>query len=227
VPIRGFALASDNRIAVQVGETLTVIAPTGERRELGKGMAWCMGQKSEFEPVRERLLLRRCDSSFAVIDGDRVIELETGDHHMMQTAVSPDGKMIAGAMSDRTVRIWDATNGAVLEVLRGHTDLPLDVAFSPDGTMLASSSYDKTVRIWQFAADRERVLRGHSGAVNHVSWLDAGHITTGSRDGTIRIWDVPAMNLPSANELANRIEAATSVRIDVDRPTTGISTRGT
>jgi WD40 repeat protein len=113
----------------------------------------------------------------------------------------------------------------VLQVLRGHTDLPLDVAFSPDGTMLASSSYDKTIRIWQLGAHRQRVLRGHSGPVHHVSWLDAARITTGSRDGTIRIWDVPVMNLPTAAELASRIDAATTVRIDVDRPTTGSSTR--
>ena len=225
VPIRSFALAADNRIAVQVGDVLLLISPTGEVRELGTGSAWCIGLKSEFEPVRQRLLIRRCDSSFAIIDGDRVIELPTGGYHMMQTAVSPDGKQIAGAMSDRTVRIWDATNGNVLQVLRGHTDLPLDVAFSPDGTMLASSSYDKTIRIWQLGAHRQRVLRGHSGPVHHVSWLDAARITTASRDGTIRIWDVPVMNLPTAAELASRLDAATTVRIDVDRPTTGSSTR--
>ncbi|MDQ3339693.1 MAG: protein kinase [Myxococcota bacterium] len=225
VPVRNFALASDNRVAVNIGEKLVVISPSGEPRELGSGTPWCMGLKSEFEPVRERLLVRRCDSSFALIDGARVIELPTGGHHMMQTAVSPDGKQIAGAMSDRTLRIWDATTGNVLQVLRGHSDLPLDVAFSPDGTMLASSSYDKTVRIWQLGANRERVLRGHSGPIYHVSWLDAARITTGSRDGTIRIWDVPVMNLPTAAELANRIDAATSVRIDVDRPTTGSTTR--
>jgi WD40 repeat protein len=113
----------------------------------------------------------------------------------------------------------------VLRILRGHSDLVNDVAFSPDGTMLASSSYDKTVRIWQLATHRERVLRGHSGPVNHVRWLDAAHLATGSRDGTIRIWDVPVMNLPTAHELGNRIEGATTVRIDVDRPTTGSSTR--
>jgi WD40 repeat protein len=227
VPVRAFALAADNRIVVQVGATLVEIAPDGVRRQIGTGEPWCLGYKSEFETVQGRLLLRRCDSTFAVIDGGRVIELPTGGHHMMQTAVSPDGKQIAGAMSDRTVRIWNALNGNVLHVLRGHTDLPYDVAFSPDGTMLASSSYDKTVRIWQLGKHRERVLRGHSGPVHHVSWLDAGHIVTGSKDGTIRIWDVPVMNLPTAAELASRIDAATSVRIDVDRPTTGMNTRGT
>jgi WD40 repeat protein len=144
---------------------------------------------------------------------------------MMQTAMSPDGKRIAGAMSDRTVRVWDTATGAVLQVLRGHTDLPLGIAFSPDGTRLASSSYDKTIRIWQLGTSRARVLRGHSGPVYQAHWLDASHVVTGSRDGTIRIWDVPVMELPTAAELAARIEAATSVRIDVDRATTGMSTR--
>jgi WD40 repeat protein len=143
----------------------------------------------------------------------------------MRTAVSPDGKRIAAAMSDRTVRVWDAETGRVLEVLRGHTDLPLDVGFSPDGTLLASSSYDKTVRIWQLGTRRARVLRGHSAPIDHLDWKGASQLVTGSRDGTIRVWDVPPLALPTAADLAARIDAATSARIDVDRPTTGKSAR--
>src|SRR5205085_11298326 len=116
---------------------------------------------------------------------------------------------VAGALSDRTVRSWDAATGDVLQVLRGHTDLPLAIAFSPDGTRLASSSYDKTIRIWQLGTQRARVLRGHSGPVYQAHWLDNSHVASGSRDGTIRIWDAPAMDLPTAGELAARIEAAT------------------
>ena len=222
-PVRTFALGGDNRVFVQVGETAYLIAPDGSARELGRGPTWCSGPRSTF--VGTRLFLRRCDASFTIVDGTRAIELPTGGHHMMQTAVSPDGRRVAGAMSDRTVRVWDAQTGEVLEVLRGHSDLPLDVAFSPDGSLLASSSYDRTIRIWQLGTHRVRVLRGHSGAVNHVHWLDAARVATGSRDGTIRIWDVPSLALPTAKDLAARLDAATSARIDVDRATTGATPR--
>ncbi|HEY5937779.1 MAG TPA: protein kinase [Kofleriaceae bacterium] len=220
-PIRGIALSRDGRVAVHVGEGATkLIQPDGTVQELGQGAPWCV-MHSEFEPVRDRLLMRRCDYSLVMLDRDRLIELPTSNLPVRKIAVSPDGSRIATTLGDRSVRLHDAETGRVLRTLRGHTDLVLDVAFSPDGTMLATSSYDKTVRLWELSTDRHRVLRGHSGSVDFIAWRGAKHVVTASHDGTLRVWDVPEIELPSVSELAGRLSAATSARIDVDRPTTG------
>lgn len=63
-------------------------------------------------------------------------------------AYSPNGKYIATAGWDNTVRLWDAQTGAGLQVLRAHTNHVMGVEFSPDGKYMASASSDKTVRIW-------------------------------------------------------------------------------
>ncbi len=218
-PIRGFALAPDGRVAALVGDTAFMIQPDGASRLLGTGPDWCV-IFAEFEPVHGNLVLHRCDHSLAIVDNRSIIDVPTGGYPAAKIAFSPDGTKIAGAMGDRTVRIWDAATGRALRVIRGHTDLVMDVAFSPDGTQLASASYDKTVRVWDLASGDHRVLRGHSGPVDHVVWRDASHLVTGSRDGTLRLWDTPTLQPPSGEQIATALDDATTARIDGDRPTT-------
>src|SRR5205807_1780716 len=63
-------------------------------------------------------------------------------------AFSPDGRRLASAGADRTVRVWDAVTGRPLLVLRGHHHAVLRVAFSPDGRFVSSGGLDRTVRLW-------------------------------------------------------------------------------
>jgi WD40 repeat protein len=212
VPVRGFAVAADGRVSAQVGDASMMIYPDGRAETLGTGPKWC-AVMAQFDKVRDRLLFQRCDHTLGIYDHGVMTELPTDGIAIVRLAVSPDGERIAGAIGDRTIRIWDM-RGHVLAVLRGHDDLVLDVAFSPDGTELASASYDKTIRIWQLATGRHRVLRGHSGAVNRVAWRGAGQLVTASLDGTLRVWPVPGTELPSQADVTRRLELATTATID-------------
>jgi WD40 repeat protein len=219
-PIRGFSVARDGRIIAHAGDLTYRVDRAGRVTKLGQGPAWCI-EHAEFEPVTDRLIALRCDKSLAIVDGDRVIELPTGGYVPSQLAMSPDGRWVAGGLEDRTIRLWSSETGQVVDVLRGHSDMVLDVAFSPDGHQLASASYDKTIRLWDLATRQHRVLRGHTAEVNRVVWRDADHLVTGSVDGTVRLWDVPSLELPSAFDLARRLDAATTAQIALDRPSTG------
>lgn len=107
-------------------------------------------------------------------------------------AFRPDGRWLASASADHTIRLWDVVDKKPLQTLTGHTATVYAVAFSPDGDYLVSASRDQTVRLWWAATGAcLQLLEGHRTQVAALSFSQDGRwLVTADTDGTILVWQV-------------------------------------
>lgn len=105
---------------------------------------------------------------------------------------SRDGRVLATANGDFTVKLWDVKAGRVFRTFRGHTNILYKAVFSPDEKLIASSSRDSTARIWDVATGRElHTLAGHRCSVKSVAFSPDGKtLASVSNDGAVKLWDV-------------------------------------
>ncbi len=105
---------------------------------------------------------------------------------------SPCGLQILSCSHDKTLRLWDATSGTLLQTLEGHTDNVWSCCFSSDGAYLLSASGDSSLKKWNAKNGVKllNTLTGHTQSVNAGCFSPNGDIImSGSDDETCRLWD--------------------------------------
>ncbi|MCG6133398.1 MAG: DnaJ domain-containing protein [Nostoc sp. LLA-1] len=134
-------------------------------------------------------------------------------------AYSADGKIVASASTDKTLRIWGGYTGTLKRTLNGHTNTVLSVAISPDCQILVSGSADKSIRFWDLQTGQQRcILNQHSAAVNTVIISSDGQtLISGSTDKTIKLWNLHTGEL--CRTLTGHTTAVLSLAIHPDGKT--------
>ena len=115
-------------------------------------------------------------------------------HQQAVTAVAwtKDGKRLASASKDGTVRIWDPAGTLVCSLA---ISAPVDsVAWSPDGSRLLTGDTHEDIRLWQVDTWTAKVVGQQTGPVSALAWRPDGKqfasATWGLVEGGKRVVDL-------------------------------------
>jgi len=116
--------------------------------ELIACMASCPLAGETSDDVRERYDVQIHE----LLTGTLIQTLVSNDHteasYVLWIEFSPDGRLIAAANWDGSVKLWDVATGNLVKTITEHVGGTHVAVFTPDGKTLATGSEDRTLRLW-------------------------------------------------------------------------------
>ena len=125
-----------------------------------------------------------------VVTGKNTAALQGHIEGITSLAFSPDGKTLASASFDGTIKLWKMPAGVNTATLKGHQGVIASLAYSPDGRTIVSGGRDETVRVWEIATGKNTTTL-KSGDCLAVAFNPNGKTFASLHlDSMTRIWNL-------------------------------------
>jgi WD40 repeat protein/DNA-binding SARP family transcriptional activator len=127
----------------------------------------------------------------STVAGAETIRLRGHTGPIDDLAWATNGLIATSSVADRTVRIWDAADGALRWTIFVDAH---GVDWDETGNSLATAGADGVARVWEIGSLGPRevlALAGHRGGVQSVEFSpDGSRLASGGFDDIVRIWDL-------------------------------------
>lgn len=126
----------------------------------------------------------------------RLWEFKSHKAAITQLVFSPDGKHLASASQDKTIKLWNIEKGILIQTLSAHTEAVTALSFRSDGEVLASGSADQTIKLWNVSKGRILdTFKGHNATASVIRFSPDGRIlAAGTLTNTIHLWYPDSQN---------------------------------
>lgn len=173
--------ADSGEVVQRVGNlarrTLAVaVSPDGSQLAVAGGTAGSWGEL--------RLLDAKSFDTLAV--------LATSSDVIFDVSFCPDGKQLAAALSDQSIRIFDLASRELVRTIESHADWVVGIAWSSDGKHLVSASRDKTSKLFEMETGHLlTTYSGHAAPVHGVVFgAEDKQVISCGADKKIHVWNV-------------------------------------
>ena len=100
--------------------------------------------------------------------------------------------------NDKTICIWDASNGTLLLIWQGHPDGNFSITYSHDGSYILSRCKDGSIQVRDTYNGKlvRELIKAHEDCVTSICFSpDDTYFVSGSQDETIRVWNISTEEL--------------------------------
>lgn len=115
-------------------------------------------------------------------------------------AISSDGRFALTSSQDKTARLWNR-DGALLALLKGHSDEIISSAISPDDQYILTSGKDNTIIIWDSLGDSIRTIASGNAPIRSLTFLPGGRAFMGGGYQKVFFWDLQGKPLGALDRL--------------------------